>query len=145
MNSNKTRGASYGWEPLPVVDFLREMDIVGRGESRRFLDVGSGIGEKLALAGLLGFAPQGIEIDPELAYHSRRFFPYPVEVVDAYDFRSYHRYDVIYCYRPMIEVSDQVELNSVIAERMNPGALFVSVGGPWPKELNRVDGQVYRR
>jgi SAM-dependent methyltransferase len=133
----------YGWGPLPLYDFLQGMSIAGPGAGRRFLDAGSGIGEKLELAAMLGWKPTGVEREPEYVCSSRLYWPHPVIVGDAFEFAEYADFDLVYCYRPCFEAADQDALNRVIAERMRPGALFFSAGGPWPDWLEHVGGQVW--
>lgn len=136
---------SYGWEPLPLFDFLEGMRVAaGATTGRRFLDVGSGIGEKLALAALLGWEPEGIELSAPLAVSSRMYWPHPVAIVDAFDFAGYRVYDLVYCYRPLVREEDQAALNRWIVGHLRPGALFFCAGGPDPDGLTELGGQVWR-
>lgn len=135
----------YGWQPLPLIDFQRGMDVVGPGAGRAFLDVGSGIGCKLFLADALGFTVAGVERHAPYVQVSLRLFPeFPVTPADAFEFDRYDRFDVVYCYRPCIDPDEQRHLNRVIAVRMRPGALFFSAGGPYPDWLEPVGFQVWR-
>ena len=134
----------YGWEPLPLYDFLQGMRVARPGDGRRFLDVGSGVGEKLKLAHMLGWEPEGVEINPILAGTSREMWPYPVTVADAFDYDGYGEFDLVYCYAILIERDDQMELHHHVTERMRPGALYFAAGGPDPDWLENIGGQVWR-
>jgi 2-polyprenyl-3-methyl-5-hydroxy-6-metoxy-1,4-benzoquinol methylase len=128
------------------MEFLAGMTIVSNaGSGRRFLDVGSGIGTKLALASSLEFDVHGIECYSPYIEVSKRLFPdLPVTHCTAEVFDRYDRFDVVYCYRPCVKPEDQNALNRHISERMRSGALLFNVGGPSPLWLEHVDGEVWR-
>lgn len=135
----------YGWEPLPLFDFLEGMRVAANATTgRRFLDVGSGIGEKLEIAAMLGWTPQGVEVDPALAADSRTYWPHKVVVCDAFEFDGYDEFDLIYCYRPLINPVDQDTLNRVIVEGARSGTVLFFAGGPYPQELTQLGAQVWK-
>ena len=135
----------YGWQPLPLIDFYRGLDVIGPGAGRSFLDVGSGIGSKLSLASQSGFAPEGIERHAAYVQTSLGLFPdLPVTLGTADAFDRYDAFDVVYCYRPCVDPNEQTRLNHLISDRMRPGALFFSAGGPYPDWLTLLGDQVWR-
>jgi SAM-dependent methyltransferase len=137
----------YAWQPLPLLDFFRGLSIVAKvaPDAKTFLDVGSGIGTKLALARLSGYVATGVEHHEPYASASRRLFPgEEVIVAEAEGFDGYSRYDVVYSYRICVNPDHQSRLNRVIADQLRPGALFFSAGGPYPDWLTHVGGQVWK-
>ena len=136
----------YGWEPLPLCDFLTGLDICEREASgRRLLVVGSGLGSKLYLAQQLGWDVHGIEDHAPYVRVSRERFPdCPVELADCMLFGGYGAFDVIYSYCPFTTR----ELESAHYERMRcqmqPGALLFVPGGVDPEHLAHVDFAVWR-
>ncbi|MCU0961595.1 MAG: class I SAM-dependent methyltransferase [Pirellulaceae bacterium] len=115
------------------LDYFRLLDHTGR-----FLDVGSGTGEKVFLAFALGrFARcDGLEYDARTAAVAEFLFaaiaaqdPYPVRLFqgDALTFDRYGDYDVIYMFRPIF---DEVRMGSLvrrIADQMKVGAVMFDV------------------
>jgi SAM-dependent methyltransferase len=138
----------YGWEPCPLYDFVEGIAVcrhaLGPGE-HSFLDVGCGIGDKLALARALGWNATGIERHPPYAQTAVELFGVPVETCWAGDYERYVDHDVIYCYRLSRDDAPQVALNDLIASRMRPGALHWCIGPPYPDGLTHVDGFVWRK
>lgn len=101
----------------------------------RFLDVGSGIGEKVFLAFALGrfSACDGLEYDPQTlavaAFLLAAIAPqdaYPIRMFkgDALRFGRYGDYDVIYMYRPFRDGTLMARLVRTIAARMKVGAVM---------------------
>lgn len=107
--------------PSLFIATLKEIATLTRG--RRFLDVGSGLGSKLVLAKLLGFQPSGIEVVPEYVAFSRKLIECPVVEADAFTFADWHRFDVIYCYRPFVELPREQLLERRIVEGMRMGQI----------------------
>lgn len=137
----------YGWLPLSKDEFLFEMSYVGNGDGRSFLDVGSGLGEKLVFARELGFDAHGLELRPELVDIARRFFPeFPVTIDNALEYDRYGDFDVIYLYQLSPDHDIDREINERIVDQMRPGAYFVCAGGPYPDDdrLEHVGAQVWR-
>lgn len=149
----------HTWGALPLLDFYEGMEIAAEAlnypqppemmpaiDARlRFLDVGSGIGSKLFLANRLGWDVYGIEHYEPYAETSRLLFPqFSVERVAADDFDKYHEFDLIYSWRIVRDSVKQHILNELIVDHMRPGALYFMAGGPDPKWLDHVGGQVWR-
>lgn len=137
--------------PLRLDHFLEGMrtirNTLGPGP-HTFADIGSGIGTKLALAHALGFQPEGIENHEPYIEVSRRLFPHiPIHHTDAANYQHYHKYDVVYAYRPAVSRDHQHHINQTISDQLKPGALFYSVSsrGPHPDWLEQIDELIWRK
>lgn len=120
----------YDLVSLPMPDFVHGMDEIGDARGRRFLDVGCGIGTKLAAAFFLGWGDlTGIELRPSYAATARLVCPEASIVVeDAFACTGYGAFDVIYMYRPCIEDADQDRLEEWIIAQLRPGTTLF-----WPQ------------
>lgn len=125
--------------------------------NRKFVDVGCGIGSKLALAQAFGFVTYGVEIDPELAKIARRIcYGGSMNIIegDALE-QDYGEYDVVYFYRPFAEEKLEKRLEQRIVTTAKPGAIILAnlkCDGmkPWrpqDKLVESIDGSntIYRR
>lgn len=121
---------------LPMGEFLRGM--AACGEPGSFIDLGCGVGTKLAVTHHLGWRVTGVERHPDYAAAARRLVP-EAEIVtgDALDV-DLSGYDVVYSYRLMVDLEAQHELNAAIVRRMRPGALYFCAGSD-PVGLQPVD------
>ena len=104
----------------------------------RFLDVGSGLGEKVFLAFALGRFVEcdGLEYDPRTVAVAEFLLasiapqdPYPIRAFqgDALNFQRYGEYDVIYMYRPIRDSRRMGCLIRRIAAQMKVGAIVFDV------------------
>lgn len=109
-----------------------------------FLDVGSGIGTKLALADARGWKVTGLERHRPYLEVSERLWPnLPVVECDAFDFDGYDQFDLVYSYRLCIDDDDQAHLDAVLIEAARPGA-FLFLPGSHPDGLVPVARDVWR-
>lgn len=113
------------WMPFQMADFIAIMsECVAQTSGGRFIDVGSGIGTKIAVAqSLFRLNAVGIEYDKEMmkyAYAKSRF----TQLGDALLFEQYHWYDIIWLYRPFRDPLSQRKLEHKIYEEMKPGAII---------------------
>lgn len=100
-------------------------------QDKSFLDVGCGAGNICLLADAAGFRANGLDLDraalniakKRVTDHSRFF------CIDALQFDSYHKYDVIYFWRPISDAEKMAELEARIMADMKVGAIAVIV---WP-------------
>jgi hypothetical protein len=122
----------FGWIALRLELFfdglLLAREVIARErpyERPSFLDVGSGIGSKAALAHEMGFAAHGIERHEHYLNASRRLFPHVKAVfASAETYDGYGEFDLIYCYGCAASREHQAHINRLIAEQMAPGAMF---------------------
>lgn len=128
----------YPFIPFPPREFsnwaLRANDLFvhlyGYQLRPLFLDVGSGIGTKVALARYLGIQSHGIEMNPrymrvaqrKLRIESSRLFE-----IDARKFTDYGNYQIIYFYCPMKNQKAQINLEKVIYDGAKEGTIFIQV------------------
>lgn len=121
----------------------------------RFVDVGCGIGTKVSLASHF-FDANGIELGDRYAKMAkeiakkRRFHNYgrhdeietekAIYKEDALAFPHYHRYDVIYFFRPMSNDKMQMELENKIYNDARPGAIIIPIFaiGQRPKYIRKL-------
>ena len=142
----------YAWEPLPMSEFLPgitrarewliERNKCWTGEES-FLDVGAGIGTKLAVASLLGWTVEGCEHHVPYIELASRLFPHvPITLGEAFDFDRYDEFDVVYSYRLCVDDDKQRELTQWIVQQMRSGSLFFSPC--WqPEGLRPLGAQVW--
>ena len=139
LTHEATQQTHHQYIALSPETFLRKLDYYGVAScTGKFLDVGSGIGEKSFLAYALGGFSHcdGIEFDPRtqaiaqfLLQQMSTQEPYPIrfEQADALTFDRYGDYDVIYMFRPMHEPSFMNRLFRRIAQDMRVGATVYDV------------------
>jgi 2-polyprenyl-3-methyl-5-hydroxy-6-metoxy-1,4-benzoquinol methylase len=88
-----------------------------------FLDVGCGIGNIMYLAKQLGMNATGIECNKQ--YKIYQLTNETVYYQDAFTFKKYNNYDIIYMYRPIEDFSLEVKLEQQIQESLKVGAIFI--------------------
>jgi len=123
---------SHAWDALPFWFFLDGLRQAAElTEGRRFMDVGCGIGTKLAIAHHLGWQVSGIEKHEPYARAARDLIPEAsVQVVDAFDCETFDA-DVVYMYRPMRSDHDQERLETHVLAHSRPGTVMF-----WPVRHN---------
>lgn len=137
-------GYSYPYMPLPLVDFLAGLEAArAAAKGRRYLEVGCGIGTKLAIAALLGLDAHGIDWDERYVAIARHLCPEAtIEVADARAY-EYGAFDVVYSYRPFVDEAAQIELERHLADSMRPGSVLFAplreLAGDW-REVARYVG-----
>lgn len=114
----------YGYEPLPARVFLDGLVELGDPAERSFLDLGCGIGTKLALAYELGWRNlYGIEVDVSYAQAARRLVPEAqIQVADART-ADLSVYDVVYMFQLARDAQMRAGLERSVIERMKSGAV----------------------
>lgn len=133
--------AGFDLHPLPMGEFLAGMAVCG--EPGRFVDLGCGVGTKLAVAHFLGWQVSGVERHADYAAAARRLVPEADVVVgDAWDVEL-DGFDVVYSYRLCVALAAQQVLNAAIVARMRPGGLFFCAGSD-PVGLKPVGLGVWR-
>jgi trans-aconitate methyltransferase len=120
----------YSYISFDNAVFVRTLELVrDLTEGRQFVDVGCGIGTKLVLAHVMGFAVTGIECREQYAATAHWVCPdAKIENADARGYWPYDAFDVVYMYRPIQSGEGQAALDAWIYERARPGALLVSDG-----------------
>jgi SAM-dependent methyltransferase len=116
-----------GWMPFQIADFTAIMtEVMRETDGVHFLEVGSGVGTKSAIARhLFGLTTFGIEYSRELAEVALDRQRGPLWIGDALDFPySYGEFDIIWMYRPFRNVELQDRLEEHIYDKMRPGAIL---------------------
>lgn len=94
---------AWDYQAWPVDKFLAGLEVAaGLTEGRKFLDVGSGIGTKLALASEMGWEPHGVEFRAQYAAMTSYICPEAsVAQMDARALTTYGTFDLVYAYLPL--------------------------------------------
>lgn len=103
---------SWDYQAWPVDEFMAGLELCASITSGRdFLDVGSGIGTKLALAASCGWRVKGVEFRPQYAAMTSYICPEArVYGSDARTFGWYGDYDVIYAYLPLRRMGELLDV-----------------------------------
>lgn len=115
----------FAYDPLPVADFFPTIEVASSATSgRRFLDVGCGIGTKLALMHVLGWQVAGI--DRHLPYLEVAHDLVPEATLTHADLRDVEMFDadLVYMYRPGVTEDTAAALERHVAQRVVPGTLL---------------------
>jgi SAM-dependent methyltransferase len=114
----------YGYEPLPLDVFLAGLSALGVPGGRSYLEVGCGIGTKLAIASAAGWEATGLELDAETAAVAAKLVPEAIVTVeDARDFTGYGAFDAVFMFKPLMKDVAQAALERLIVAQMAPGSL----------------------
>lgn len=117
----------FPYIPYSMFYFVVHMEEIKRKFGcKSFLDIGSGIGDKVRLAKELGFDAVGIEY---LDYYVElaSFLGNKTIHVDAFDFSDYQNYDIIYMYHPISDNELYTKLVKHIISKMKSGQLLMEV------------------
>ncbi len=91
------------------------------------LDIGCGIGNVMLFAEQMGFDVSGFEKDDYPFRIARRLMGEErVTKDDLWLYDGYHRFDVIYYFRPLSDGEAQRRFERMIEEKMAPGALLIA-------------------
>ena len=115
---------------------------------RSFIDIGCGIGTKLAIACAIGLEVAGLDFRPEYLELAGRVAPGAELLLgDAEAFDGYDRFDVVYSFQILTEFEPLEALEHLYAERIAPGAVLVLLGR-WDAELpelERLAPEIWRK
>ena len=123
------------WEYFPtnlelfkdILNIIKKREINING--KKFLDVGSGIGNLCYIATLIGFDAEGIELNPILFDISKQIYPEIKFInLDIYDFNKYYDYDIIYYFAPFKNIKLQEELKEKIENSVKVGTYISTIG-----------------
>ncbi len=124
--------------PWELNSFIRALTVaIDATPGRSYLEIGCGIGTKMAIVAQMGFEVYGIEIRPQYIAIAHHLCPEATIVqADASGWDEYGRFDLIYSYRPFIQDSRQDEFDRYQTECIRSGSILISPGrdlswGPW--------------
>lgn len=102
---------SWDYQAWPVDEFMAGLEVCAKmTDGREFIDVGSGIGTKMALAARMGFNVYGIEFRAQYSAMTSYLCPEGrVYDIDARGFSRYGSFDVIYAYLPLRRMNALLE------------------------------------
>lgn len=114
-------------------DHLKKIDKESRDDIYiKFLDVGCGAGNVIMFADSLfrwPFQAHGIERDRKLSLIARQFinpmYDNYIQNMDAFKFKKYGEYDIIYYYCPIQDDELQKKLELLIEKNMKVGAYLI--------------------
>lgn len=125
--SKNIKDGRFTFVPFPcgffVDTLLDAFFFFGRDRSKKFLDVGCGIGTKVILASTI-FDAYGIEYDEKYVSLAHALNINRVGKADALTFDRYDEFDFIYYYRPIHDTDKYRALESKIHREMKSGALI---------------------
>lgn len=114
----------HAYEALPFWDFLAAIRRASElTDGRTFLDVGCGIGTKLAIMYSLGWTVTGIDHHLPYVEAARELVPEATvehgEILEQTTFQS----DLVYLYRPARPLDLEIELEQYVLDRVSPGTV----------------------
>lgn len=119
----------HRWVPFPCgsfVDACLEAFYLTGGvvKSKKFLDIGCGIGTKVMLADVL-FDASGFELNEEYLKVAKLIGCRDVWQGDALEFEKYGDYDILYFYCPFRDDMLQVKFERHVYKHMRKGAILI--------------------
>ena len=133
--------------PSSFIDILFEGYFLLEGDtSKKFLDVGCGIGTTVLMASNL-FDAYGFDYNQELVSRAQGVVGDRVCYDDASTFDRYDQFDFIYYYRPFVNDDFQLQFEERVLNGMKKGALICPVmeALDWESRLERVGEFTYRK
>lgn len=128
---------NYGYDPLPLIEFMVDIRIADENaHGNKFIDIGCGIGDKLALMCGYGYQVQGVEFFVPYVSAARYLVPEAdIQAMNAFDLEEINA-DIVYMYRPMKEDDDQRDLEEHVISLLSPGnVLYLPMLSPVPKAM----------
>lgn len=147
----KAKKGEFRYIPFSLPTFLEQLEVVAKaleipgrweGERRKtFIDVGCGVGTKVAIAAEAGFDASGIEITPKYVAVAKRLvantkmgyvfnslrYPPTIHLGNALK-HDYSNYDVIYFYWPIQHQPTERRLEAKMFREAKRGTLFIANG-----------------
>lgn len=131
---SKKHKEAYSYIPYSHIAFYQDLKKEVKKLERKnvtdikFLEVGSGLGTKLQIAyEWLNLNVSGIEIDPNYVKVAKEFCGLGVKIIkqDALKYKGYGKFDIIYTYQPMRDLSFHDKMIDVIKSQMKIGAVLL--------------------
>jgi SAM-dependent methyltransferase len=126
----KVSSGQHAWIPFSCSMFV---DLLMAGSrffksdrTKRFLDIGCGIGTKVLLADVL-FEAYGFDLRLDYLEVARRFGCERVFPAEAMEFDWYHDYDFLYFYAPFRDEEMEAKFEKRLSEKMKVGAIIAPI------------------
>lgn len=135
----KIKTGYYGYIPLTPLRFISLIEEVSKilskraflSESIRFLEIGCGIGIKMNIAKeMLGIdlnQVEGIEVDSKMVKLSKYFTKSKIHNIDAFDFKNYSDFNIVYYYVPIANHEIECKLERLIEDNLKVGSFIIAV------------------
>lgn len=134
-------GDNFQFVPFPCgafVDLITEAFFIsGQDRSKKFLDIGCGIGTKVILA-CSYFDAYGIDYNSDYVDKSKVWGLNRVSLVDALVFDKYNQFDCLYYYRPLFNPEMYYEFEEKIHKDMKSGSIVAPMASRYDWD-NQVD------
>lgn len=129
----RDNNGAYPYIPLGIEQFLVELeaamgllDTADYTNGKSFIDVGCGVGTKVAFANAYGFKATGVEINLEYVKVARTLLPdLSIIHMDAREL-DYSSFDVIYFYCPMHNHEFELALEKQIYTTAKKGVIILA-------------------
>lgn len=134
----------FAYDPLPLALFLPGIaSATAHQTGRRFLDVGCGIGTKLALMHALGWEVAGVDRhEPYLAAAAEMVPEADLRLADLFDLDGFDA-DLVYMYRPAVSDRLAEEAERHVIAGMSPGSLLFLPTRTPPVDLEPIGQQLW--
>lgn len=117
----------HDWVPFPCGSFvdmcLDAFFMMGQDSSKKFLDIGCGIGTKVMLADVV-FDAYGFDLNEEYLNLAKQIGCKKVWKQDAFVYDNYKEFDFVYFYAPFKDESLELEFETRVYQQMKPGSLL---------------------
>lgn len=138
----------HAYDPLPWAEFLSGIrTAIAAADARTFLDIGCGIGTKLAYMYALGFAVRGVDHHQPYLDAARKMI-HEAELEHA-DVRELDAIDeaIVYMYRPAVADELEDELEAHVARVLRDGAVLFLPARPdaKPPGMRQLAGCVWKK
>jgi hypothetical protein len=120
----------YQYFATPIDFIVNALNLIKEREieflNKKFLDVGSGIGNICGVAELMGLHAEGIELNPVLFNISKQIYPkIKFHNLDICKFDDYNDYDIIFYFLPIADSESQLNLRKKIEDNIRIGTYII--------------------
>jgi len=134
IGMNQKDNGAFSFAPLLLYDHIKTLFLgfkylQSKKTSIKFLDVGCGTGNVMAMAKSFGADEiKGIEINMDLKKYTKTSIVNNVFYEDAMDFKYYDSFNYIYFLRPFVGEKDMLNLFRTIVDRTSKNTIILSIG-----------------
>lgn len=151
-SGNIIKEHNFDFVPFPCsafVDLLIEgYHFLGRDNTKKFIDIGCGLGTKVILACSL-FDAYGIDYDQKHVEKAKALGLNRVGQADALTFDKYDLFDFIFYFRPIFDKDKYNQLEGMIYKSLKPGALVAPMFSEFDwdslSDMEKLSDYVYRK